>query len=209
MSTDKISNGKEETSVLTVRISKELDQILDKIKDRKGISKATIIRYYLEMAKYILIDIGTIRSLDERDMITIKKKTFKKYLKNMEEEEQMEQGVKFARFINDLARVQGKLYDINYKLDLCEHLGFFPKFIDEDNYILISNKFGPKKFVEAFAFKLIKYDPKVEFDYTFTEEALESSKKKQAYERFIEPVNRAASYYAFEFAKIPEGEEED
>ena len=112
-----IDRKKEETSVLTVRISKELDQILDKIKDRKAISKATVIRYYLEMARYILIDIGAIRSLDERDMITIKKKTFKNYLKSFEEEEQMEQGVKFARFINDLARVQGKLDDIDYKLN--------------------------------------------------------------------------------------------
>jgi hypothetical protein len=202
-------NGKEETSVLTVRISKELDQILDKIKDRKGISKATVIRYYLEMAKYILIDVGTIRSLDERDMITIKKKTFKKYLKSFEEEGQMEQGVKFARFINDLARVQGKLDDINFKLDLCEHLGFFPKFIDEDNYILITNKFGPKKFIEAFAFKLINYDPEVDYDFTFTEEALESSKKKGTYLKTIQPVDRAASYYAYEFAKIPEIKEED
>ncbi len=208
MSVDKKTNGKQETSVLTVRISKELDQILDKIKDKKGISKATIIRYYLEMAKYILIDIGSIRSLDERDMITIKKKTFKKYLKNFEEEEQMEQGVKFARFINDLARVQGKLDNINYKLDICEHLGFFPKFIDEDNYILFTNKFGPKKFVEAFAFKLIHYDPEVEYDYSFTEEALESSKKKATYLKAIQPVDRAASYYAYEFAKIPEVEEE-
>jgi predicted DNA-binding protein len=202
-------NDKEETSVLTVRISKELDQILDKIKERKGISKATIIRYYLEMAKYILIDIGAIRSLDEREMIMIKKKKFKKYLKSFEEEEQMREGVKFARFINDLARVQGKLDDIHYKLDLCEHLGFFPKFIDEENYILFTNKFGPKKFVEAFAYKLIHHDPEMEYDFSFTEEALESSKKMGAYQKFIQPVARAATYYAFEYAKIPEVEEED
>lgn len=208
MDSEKLKDKKEETSVLTVRISRELDQILDKIKDRKGISKASVIRYYLEMAKYILIDIGTIRSLDDRDMIMIKKKRFKKYLKKFEDEEQMEQGVKFARFINDLARVQGKLDDVDYKLDLCEHLGFFPKFIDEDNYILFSNKFGPKKFVEAFAYKLIHYDPEVEYDFSFTEEALESSKKKAAYLKFIQPVDRAASYYAFEFAKIPEIKEE-
>lgn len=208
MYSEKLKDEKKETSVLTVRISKELDQILDKIKDRKGISKAAVIRYYLEMAKYILIDTGSIRSLDDRDMIMIKQKRFKKYLKIFEEEEQMEQGVKFARFINDLARLQGKLDDIDYKLDLCEHLGFFSKFIDEDNYILFSNKFGPKKFIEAFAFKLIYYDPEVEYDFSFTEEALESSKKKGAYLKTIQPVDRAASYYAFEFAKIPEVKEE-
>lgn len=206
MISDKEKDGKDGTSVLTVRISKDLDQILDKFKDRKRISKATIIRYYLEMAKYILIDTGSIRSLDDRELITIKKKTFKKFVKNLEEEDQMRQGVKFARFITDLARVQGKLDDIDYKLDLCEHLGYFPKFIDEENYILFSNKFGPKKFVEAFAYKLINYDPEVEYDFSFTEEALESSKKKGVYQRIIQPVDRTASYYAFEFAKLEEKE---
>lgn len=210
MISDKKIDEKEETSVLTVRISRELDQVLDNLKDRKGISKASIIRHYLEMAKYILIDIGSIRSLDDREMITIKKKTFKKYLKLFEEEMQMEQGVKFARFINDLARVQGKLDDIDFKLDICEHLGFFPKFIDKDNYILFTNKFGPKKFIEAFAYKVIHYDPEIEYDFSFTEDALESSKKiKQDYQKIIQPVDRAASYYAFEFAKFPEVEEED
>ena len=77
MNSDNKIDEKEGTSVLTVRISRELDQVLDNLKDRKGISKASIIRYYLEMAKYILIDIGSIRSLDDREMITIKKKTFK------------------------------------------------------------------------------------------------------------------------------------
>jgi len=204
MNSEEKKNDKEETSVLTVRISKELDQILDKIKDRKGISKATIIRYYLEMAKYVLIDIGAIRSLDEREMIMIKKKKFKKYLKSFKEEEQMQEGVKIAGSINDIARVQGRLDDIDYKLDLCEHLGFFPKFVDEEGYILFSKKFGPKKFVEAFAFKLIHHDPEMEYDLTFTEEALESSKKKGAYLKAIQPVDRSASYYAFEFAKIEE-----
>ena len=76
MNSDNKINEKEETSVLTVRISRELDQVLDNLKDRKGISKASIIRHYLEMAKYILIDIGSIRSLDDREMITIKKKSW-------------------------------------------------------------------------------------------------------------------------------------
>ena len=200
--TDKIKDPKASTSVLTVRIDKELDQILDKMKDKKGISKATIIRSYLDLVNYILVDKSSIRSLDGRDLITIKKKTFKKFLKTFEEEEQMKQGVKFAQFINDIARVQGKLDDIDFKLDLYQHLGFFPKFVDEENYILFSNKFGPKKFVEAFVFKLINHDPEIEYDFTFLEEELESSKKKGVYLKTIQPVNRAASYYAFEFAKI-------
>ena len=155
---------KEEARVLTVRINKELDQLLEKVKDKKGTPKAMLIRNYLEMVRYISINNESIRSLDDRDLIIIKRKTFKKFLNNFEEEEQMRYGIKMAESINDIARVQGKLDDINYKLDLCEHLGFFPKFIDEENYILFSNKFGPKKFVEAFIYKIINHQPDIEYD---------------------------------------------
>ena len=134
-----ITRKKEETSVLTVRISKELDQILEDIKNRKGITKANVIRNYLEMAKYLIIDQDSIRSLDDRDLVNIKKSTFRKVFNNLEEEAQMDWGVKFARFINDLARLQGQLENIDYKLNLCGHLGFFNKFIDRENYILFSN----------------------------------------------------------------------
>ena len=201
---------KEEARVLTVRINKELDQLLEKVKDKKGTPKAMLIRNYLEMVRYISINNESIRSLDDRDLIIIKRKTFKKFLNNFEEEEQMRYGIKMAESINDIARVQGKLDDINYKLDLCEHLGFFPKFIDEENYILFSNKFGPKKFVEAFIYKIIKHQPDVEYDLNYTEEGIEKSKDiRRDYKKIINPVQRASSYFAFEFAKIPEVEEED
>jgi hypothetical protein len=201
---------KEEARVLTVRINKELDQLLEKVKDKKGTPKAMLIRNYLEMVRYISINNESIRSLDDRDLIIIKRKTFKKFLNNFEEEEQMRYGIKMAESINDIARVQGKLDDINYKLDLCEHLGFFPKFIDEENYILFSNKFGPKKFVEAFIYKIINHQPDVEYDLNYTEEGIEKSKDiRRDYKKIINPVQRANSYFAFEFAKIPEVEEED
>jgi len=201
---------KEETSVLTVRINKELDQLLEKVKDKKGTPKAMLIRNYLEMVRYISINKESIRSLDDRDLIIIKRKTFKKFLNNFEEEEQIRYGIKIAESLNDIARVQGKLDDINYKLDLCEHLGFFPKFIDEENYILFSKKFGPKKFVEAFIYKIINHQPDMEFDLNYTEEGIEKSKDiRRDYKKKINPVQRASSYYAFEFAKIPEVEEEE
>lgn len=201
---------KGEMSVLTVRINKELDQFLEKVRAKKGISKALLIRNYLEMVKYISIDKGSIRSLDDRDLITIKRKTFKKFLKNFEEEEQMRFGIKTAQFINDITRVQGHLDDIEYKLDLCEHLGFFPRFIDEEGYVLFSNKFGPKKFIEAFVYKLFNHDPEKEFDLSFTEEGIDKSKDiRKEYNKIIKPIIRTASYYAFEYAKIPEVEKEE
>ncbi|MFX1441956.1 MAG: hypothetical protein ACFFHV_00955 [Promethearchaeota archaeon] len=200
---------REEANVLTVRINKEIDELLEKVKERKGTTKAMLIRNYLEMIKYISINNGSIRSLDDRNLVIIKRKTFKNYLKNFGEEEQIRQGIKLAESINDIARVQGKLDDISYKLDLCEHLGFFPKFIDEEGYILFSDKFGPKKFVEAFIYKLINFQPDDEYDMNFSEEGLEKSKDvRKDYQKKINPVKRASSYYAFEFAKIPVVEEE-
>ncbi len=200
-----ITRKKEETSVLTVRISKELDQILEEIKDNKGITKANVIRNYLEMAKYLIIDQDSIRSLDDRDLVNIKKSTFRKLLNSLEEEAQMVWGIKFARYINDLARLQGQLENIDYKIDLCGHLGFFNKFIDKENYILFSNKFGPEKFVEAFVYKIINYSPEDEYDMDFTTLQLEKdSKRKKDYNKKIGTVKRAKSYYAFEFARIKE-----
>ena len=200
-----IDRKKEETSVLTVRISKELDQILENIKDNKGITKANVIRNYLEVAKYMIIDQDSIRSIDDRDLISIKKSTFRKLINSLEEEAQMEWGLKFARFINDLARLQGQLESIDYKLDLCMHLGFFNKFIDKENYILFSNKFGPEKFIEAFVYKIFNYSPEDDYDMDFTTAGIEKdSKKKKDYLKKIGPIERAKSYFAFEFARLEE-----
>ena len=48
-----IKEGTKEKSVLTVRIDEELDQILNDVKEKKGISKADLIRNYLELVKYV------------------------------------------------------------------------------------------------------------------------------------------------------------
>jgi len=112
MSIEKKGRDHEEkgvTNVLTVRIDQRLDQILEEIKDRKHLTKANVIRNYLEMAKYLIIDQSSIRSLDDRDLIVIKRSTFRKFIENLEEEAQMELGIKFARLINDIARVQNQL----------------------------------------------------------------------------------------------------
>jgi len=206
MSTEKTGQNevdKESTVVLTVRIDRELDEVLEKIKDKRGLSKANVIRNYLELARYAIIEQSSIRSLDERDLILIKKSSFRKFLTTMEEEAQMEWGLKFARLINDISRLEGQLGNIEYKLDLCEHLGFFNKFIDKENYILFSNKFGPEKFVEAFVYKIINYDPKFEYDRQFTSDAIDGqSKVRSKYNKEIGSQNRSKSYYAFEFAKL-------
>ncbi len=198
------SNSEKDSSrVLTVRIDKDLDAILEEIKKNRGLTKATVIRNYLELARYAFVDQTSIRSLDDRDMIVIKRSSFRKFLESAEEEMQIEWGLKFARFINDLSRLQGQIENIDYKLDLCEHLGFFNKFIDRENYILFSDKFGPEKFIESFVYKIIHFEPKHEYDRSFTSTTIESqSKIRSKYNKEIGPETRAKSYYAFKFAKL-------
>ncbi len=200
---------KNSTVVITVRIEEDLNQNIEKIRSKLGISKADFIRKYLDMSKYLIIQNNLLKSLNNRDFILIKKSFLRKLLEGLEETEQMEMGLKSARFINDIARLQGQIDNIEYKLDLCEHLGFFPKFIDEEKYILISKKFGPRKFIEAFTYKLINHEPKFNFDMRFTEETISSqSKIRTSYEKLIQPIERSSSHFSFEFAKIPEEETE-
>ena len=118
-------------------------------------------------------------------------------------------GLKLSRLINDIARINNKLEDINYKLDLCDHMGFFPKFVDEENYVLITKKFGPIKFIEAFTWQLFKNPNQKDFNPNYTSENISSkSSIRNPYNKEIVSVERSSSHYSFEFAKIPEEESE-
>ncbi len=197
---------KDSTSVITVRIEEELNKNLDRIKNELGISKADLIRNYLELSQCLIKQRTSLKSLNDRDFIIIKKSYLRKLIQKEEEAEQIDFGDKMAHFINDIATIKNKADNIIFKLDLCNNLGFFRKYIDEENYILISKKFGPKKFVEAFTWRLFK---KKEMNSRFTESELNNSKNlKQQYNRDIHPVARSSSYYSFEFAKIPPEESE-
>ena len=202
--------GKNSTSIITVRIDEELNSNIDKLKKKLGMSKADLIRNYLEMSRFIIKQKNSIKSLNDRDCIIIKRSFFRKLINTSEEVDQMELGIKTARFINDIARLQGKIENIGYKLDLCEQLGFFPKLIDEDGYILFSKKFGSKKFSEAFVYKLINHDPKSKYNTRFTDEAISNNKSlRSQYKKEITPAEeRSASHYAFEFAKLSEALED-
>jgi len=201
MSKDK--NKEKKDAILTVRINPELDQTLDEICEKRRLTKAAVIREYLERARFFLIDHNSIKSLNENPLILLKRRFFKSLIAEFDEKKQIELGTELARFINDLARLQGKLNDISYKLDLCEEYGLFPKFVDKQNYILISKKFGPERFVEAFTWYLITKGDEGDFDKEFiTEELEDSSKLMKKYKEIIQPIRRDASHFSFEFAQI-------
>lgn len=203
---DRRSKLKDSTSVITVRIDEDLNNNLDKVRRKMGISKADLIRNYLELSKYIIKQKGSLQSLNDRDFIVIKRSYLRKFIEKEDEDEQIRLGDKLARFINDCARINGKLDDIYYKLDLCENLGFFRNFIDENNYVLIDKKFGSQKFVEAFIWRLFNQG---EFDANWvTSKIKDQSKIRTAYQKQVQPIEISSSHYSFEFAKLSEEDTE-
>jgi len=190
--------------VITIRIDHNLNDNLNKIKERLGVSKADLIRAYLDMSKFIIKQKGSIKSLNNRDFIIVKRSYVKKLVENMDEDEQIRLGDKLARFINDIARINGKEEDIKYKLEFCDNLGFFTNFIDEENYLLITKEFGPQKFVESFLWRIF-YNK--EMNPSYIEEEMKGNKSLRAkYKNEIQPINRSSSHYSFEFAKVIESE---
>ena len=203
---DRRSKLKDSTSVITVRIDEDLNNNLDKVRRKMGISKADLIRNYLELSKYIIKQKGSLQSLNDRDFIVIKRSYLRKLIEKEDEDEQIRLGDKLARFINDCARINGKLDDIFYKLDLCDTLGFFRNFIDDNNYVLIDKKFGSQKFVEAFAWRIFNQG---EFDANWTTSKIDDqSKIRTAYNKQVQPIDISSSHYSFEFAKLPDEEAE-
>ncbi|MFX0034785.1 MAG: hypothetical protein ACFE9I_03985 [Candidatus Hermodarchaeota archaeon] len=199
---DRRNKLKDPTSVITVRIDEELNKNIDKVRVKLGISKADLIRNYLEISKYVIKQKGSIQSLNDRDFIIVKKSYLRKLIENEDEDEQIRLGEKLARFINDCARIYGKLHNIKYKLDLCDNLGFFRKFIGENNHILIDKKFGPQKFVEAFIWRLFNQSD-FNTDWT-TSKIKDQSKIRATYKKEVQPVEISSSHFSFEFAKLSE-----
>lgn len=201
------STNTETPHVITVRISDDLKNSIDRLRENLGGTKADLIRNYLEMSKYVKVRKSSIKSLNDRELVMVQKSFLKKLVEKNAETEQIELGLKLSRFINDIARINKKLEDINYKLDLCDHMGFFPKFIDEENYLLIGKKFGPQKFVEAFMWQIFKKPTQKDFNANYTTENIANkSSIRNPYNKEINPVERSSSHYSFEFAKLPEEE---
>jgi len=197
----KINESKKLSKVITIRIDEELNEHLDNMKERMGISKTNLIKNYLELSKYLIKNKTAIQSLNDRDLIVVKKSFLRNLIERLEEKEQLNFGDKLARLINDIARIYGKQEDLRYKVDFCENLGFFNSFFDDNNYLLTTKKFGPKKFVEAFLWRLFK---KKELNSNYIEEEMKSNKSlRQKYRNEIKELNISSSHYSYEFSKIP------
>ena len=134
---------KKQTKVITIRIDRELNENLDRMKDRMGINKNSLIKNYLELSKYFLKRKSTIQSLNDRDLVVIKRSFLRNLLERLDETDQINFGDKLGRFINDIARIYGKQENLQFKIDFCDNLGFFNNLLDESNYLLIEKKFGP------------------------------------------------------------------
>ena len=116
-----------------------------------------------------------IRFKCELSIDTVKSEQYRQELSGIREFVQIDLGIELAQFVNEQAKKDDQGENIEYRLEECEKLGLFPKNIDDENYILIPKKFGPKKFVEAFTYKLIKIDSAILFKKTWAGEEMAGS----------------------------------
>ena len=196
----KDSEPKKETKVITIRIDQELNENLDRMKDRMGITKNSLIKNYLELSKYFLKHKSTIQSLNDRDLVVVKRSFLRNLIERLDETEQLNFGDKLGRFINDIARIYGKQEDLQFKIDFCDNLGFFNNLLDESNYMLVEKKFGPAKFAEAFLWRLFEQK---ELNPNYIEEEMKGNKSlRQKYKNQIKKLDISSSHYSYEFARI-------
>jgi hypothetical protein len=193
---------KHATKVITIRIDEELNEYLDKMHKRLGVTKTSLIKNYLGLSEYIVKQKSTLQSLNDRDLVIIKRSALRKLIERLDESDQLLFGDKLAVFINDIARIYGKQENITYKIDFCDNLGYFSSIIDEDNNLLVVKKFGPKKFIEAFLWRLFEQK---ELNPNYTEEEMKGNKSlRQKYNNQIKELGISSSHYSYEFAKSPE-----
>ena len=194
------------TKVITIRIDEELNDQLDKMHKRMGITKTSLIKNYLELSKYLIKQKTALQSLNDRDLVVVKRSFLRNLIERLEESEQLNFGDKLGVFINDIARIYGKQEDILYKVDFCNNLGFFSSILDDDNNLLVVKKLGPKKFVEAFLWRLFEQK---ELNPNYIEEEMKEKKSlRQKYKSQIKELEISSSHYSYEFAKIPENNNE-
>ena len=197
---------KKATKVITIRIDQELNDNLDRIKDRMGITKNNLIKNYLSLSKYFLKRKSAIRSLNDRDLVVIKRSFLRNLIEQLAETEQLYFGDKVGRFINDIARIYGKQDDLEYKIDFCDNLGFFNNLLDENNNVLVEKKFGPTKFVEAFLWRLFEQK---ELNPNYIEEEMKGNKSlRQKYKNQMKQLDISSSHYSYEFARLDEETED-
>ncbi|GAG75566.1 unnamed protein product, partial [marine sediment metagenome] len=68
---DKSISQKKPTKVITIRIDGKLNEHLDNMKERMGISKTNLIKNYLELSKYLIKHKTAIQSLNDRDLVIV------------------------------------------------------------------------------------------------------------------------------------------
>ena len=68
--------------VITVRIDEDLNNNIEELRLKLGISKADFIRNYLEMSKSVIKQKNSIQSLNNRDLIIIKRSYLRKLIEN-------------------------------------------------------------------------------------------------------------------------------
>ncbi len=194
------------TKVITIRIDEDLSDHLDKLHKRMGITKTNLIKNYLELSRYLIKQKSVLHSLNDRDLVVVKRSFLRNLIERLDEGDQLNFGDKLGVLINDIARIYGKQDDIRYKINFCDMLGYLSSILDDDNNLLVARKLGPKKFVEAFLWRLFEQK---ELNRDYIEEEMKGNKSlRQKYKSQIKELDISSSHYSYEFAKIPENNNE-
>jgi len=192
-----------EKKPITVRISsdliKQLKFISEKIlNDKKG----SVIRNFLSLAEILAIhNDGTIRGYNNRSLMVLKQETIHNILSKLDEISQMDLGDDMALYVNDICRIKGD-FSLEYKLKLCNRLGWFLLILDSNRNIQIPHEFGPENFVKSFCYRLAN---EKKMPMRFLSENISSDKIKKEYERVFGKFENAPSdYYTFTFMHLRE-----
>lgn len=192
-----------EKKPITVRISSDLEEqlkfIAEKIlNDKKG----SVIRNFLSLAEILAIhNDGTIRGYNNRSLMVLKQETIQNILSKLDEKSQMDLGDDMALYVNDICRIKGD-FSLEYKLKLCNRLGWFLLIFDSNRNIQIPHEFGPENFVKSFCYRLVN---EKKMPMRFLSENISSDKIKKEYERvFGKGENAPSDYYTFTFMHLRE-----
>ncbi len=202
-----MTEEKTKNHAITVRIDSDMESELNFIAENiLNEKKGNVIRKFLSLAEILAINNdGSIRGYNNRLLMILKKETIQRIISKVDEELQVDFGDEMARYINDICRLKGES-TLEYKLRLCNRLGWLVPFYDKNFNTQIPHDFGPEDFVKAFCYRLVN-EKKMNLKYLSTNLTSDKAAKKE-FERIFgkgeKGENAISNHYSFTFMHLRE-----
>ena len=198
-----MTEEKTKDHAITVRIDSDMENELKFIAENiLNEKKGNVIRKFLSLSEIFAINNdGSIRGYNNRLLMILKQETIQIILSKSDEELQVEFGDEMAQYVNDICRIKGES-NLEYKLRLCNRLGWLVPFYDKNLNVQIPHEFGPEDFVKAFCYQLV-HEKKMGLKYL--SKNLTSDKGKKEFEKiFGKGENATSGHYSFTFMHLRE-----